>query len=380
MALFGAMTINTRRRPTAPFSVTVDIVGPEQASAYPHSYDVTVPDGAAVRAVPLLSILNSGEQRLIVVGDIRVTVHRDLRTTLTVVVRGLWLTDAGDSPAGPTATNWRMEMTDDRLTDLLGTAIRAVPYGSHADPEGLATEIAKAHAERSRDGIRALRSFRYCMEHLVGSSLRGSTHKLEGILADVVELSTLIGRVADEAREAARGGMGAWITNPAAYHAQRRLQDPALPSRPGGRRAKRAAWFPILDAGVRQCRAMETEACAEAPLLHSLLNAASTIAVTREAQAQETFNMVAAVGGVMFGVPALILALYDASDILPLHVGNAVVLVPLVIGGLIAAMIAAVLPGRRKTGKARRFAVAMAAVLVMLAILASAGTLVTPGS
>jgi hypothetical protein len=90
--------------------------------------------------------------------------------------------------------------------------------------------------------------------------------------------------------------------------------------------------------------------------------------------------MVAAVGGVMFGVPALILALYDASDILPLHVGNAVVLVPLIIGGVIAAVIAAVLPGRRKTGKVRRFAVAMTAVAVMLVILASAGTLVTPGA
>jgi Flp pilus assembly protein TadB len=82
----------------------------------------------------------------------------------------------------------------------------------------------------------------------------------------------------------------------------------------------------------------------------------------------------------MFGVPALILALYDASDILPLHTGNAVVLVPLAIGGLIAALVAALLPGRRRTGKVRRFSVALAAVLAMLVILASAGTLVTPGA
>jgi transposase InsO family protein len=74
----------------------------------------------------------------------------------------------------------------------------------------------------------------------------------------------------------------------AAHHAQRRLQDTALPARPGTRRAARAPWFAVLDAGVCQCRAMETEASAEAPLPHSLLNAASTIAVTREAAAQET--------------------------------------------------------------------------------------------
>lgn len=105
-----------------------------------------------------------------------------------------------------------------------------MPHGSRPDPEGLATEIAKAHAEKSRNRIRELRVFRYGLEHLLGSSLRGSTHRLESILADVVELSTLVGRVADEAREASRGGMGVWITNPAAYHAQRRLQDSALPA------------------------------------------------------------------------------------------------------------------------------------------------------
>jgi hypothetical protein len=42
--------------------------------------------------------------------------------------------------------------------------------------------------------------------------------------------------------------------------------------------------------------------------------------------------------------------------------------------------VAALLPGRRRTGKVRRFSVALAAVLAMLVILASAGTLVTPGA
>jgi hypothetical protein len=377
MALFRTLSTSPRR-PTAPFSVSAEIVPPEKASTVPASYDVPVPDGAAVRCVPLLAVLNSGAERLIVVGDVRVVVHGDLRTTLTAVVRGLWVADAGHSPGGPTASNWRIAVQDDRLADLLETALKAVPHGSRPDPEGLATEIAKAHAERSRNTIRDLRSFRYGLEHALGTNLRSGTHRLESILADVVELSTLVGRAADEAREAARGGMGAWITNPAAYHAQRRLQDPALPLRPNGRRAARAPWFAVLDAGVRQCHAMETEACGEAPLLHSLLNAASTIAVTREAQAQETFNMVAAVGGVMFGVPALILALYDASAILPLRSSNAVVLVPLGIAGLIASLVAALLPGRRRTGKIRRFSVALAAVLTMLLILITAGTLVTP--
>ena len=373
MAFFRATS-----RPAAAFSVAVEIVPPERAGEVPASYDVPVPVRAAVRAVPLLAILDAGDERLVAVGNLRVVTYPDLRTELTVVVRVLWVTDVGDSPAGPTATNWRITPRDERLAELLEAALRAVPHGDRPDPEGLATEIAKAHAEKSRDGIRELRAFRYGLEHLLGRNLRDNTHRLESVLADVVELSTLVGRVADEAREASRGGMGVWITNPAAYHAQRRLQDATLPARPGARRAARAPWFAILDAGVRQCRAMETEACAEAPLLHSLLNAASTIAVTREAKAQETFNMVAAVGGVMFGVPALVLALYDASEILPLRTHNAIVLVPLAVAGLLAALVAAVLPGRRRSGKVRRFSVTLAAVLTMLVILISAGVLVTP--
>ncbi len=114
-------------------------------------------------------------------------------------------------------------------------------------------------------------------------------------------------------------------------------------------------------------------------MLHSLLNAASTIAVTREAKAQETFNMVAAVGGVMFGVPALVLSLYGATAVLPLRAGNAIVILPLAVAGLGAALIAALLPGLRRTGKTRRFSVALAAVLTILIILISAGTLVVPG-
>ncbi|WP_033342644.1 hypothetical protein [Catenuloplanes japonicus] len=375
MALLNART----RRPSAPFSVTVDIVGPERSSTAPAPYDVPVPTGAAVRHVPLLAVLNSGDERLIVIGHLRVVVHSDLRTTLEAVVRGQWLTTAGDGPTGPTASGWEARTADERMPDLLGAMLRAVPHGHRPDPEGLATEIAKAQAEASRNTVTTLRAFRYGMEHQLGTTLRsGGTHRLENVLADVIELSTLIGRVADEARTACRGGLGAWITYPAVYHAHRRTLDPTLPVRPGARRASREAWFPMLDAGVRQCKAMEEEAAAEAPLLHSLLNATSTIAVTREAQAQETFNMIAAVGGVMFGVPALILALYDASAILPLRFGNAIVLAPLAAAGLLAALLAALLPGRNRSGRIRRFSVALAAVLTILIILIAGGAVVTP--
>jgi hypothetical protein len=374
------MGLLQRRRPSsAPHAFTLEIVEPETAISVPPPWDVSVPAGAAVRYVPLLAVLKRGDEWRLAVGDIRVTVFPDLRASLTAVVRGLWLAQAESGQAGGTPKGWRSRLTDEHLTELLSSALRSVVYGDRAEPEGLATEIAKAYAEESRNGVGKLREFRYVLEHSLGESLRSiSTHRLEEVLADAIELSTIVGRVSEEARHAAREGMGAWITHPPVYHAQRRMLDPTLPPRPGRRRAARQPWFAVLDAGVRQCQAMEREASEECPLLHSLLNAASTIAVTREAKAQETFNLVAVVGGVLFGVSALILALYDATAVLPLRVSNAIVVAPLALAGLFAASLAAVLPGRSRSGRGRRFAVALAAVLVMLLVLVTSGTLVSP--
>lgn len=368
-----------RRRPVSmPHGITLDIVDPGTANSIPPLWAVSAPSGAAVRHVPLLAVLKTGDEWRIVVGESRVTVSTDLRASLTAVVRGLWTARAG---AGATPIGWHSCLTDQHLTEPLTAALLAVAHGYRAEPEGLATEIAKAHAEHSRNSVGKLREFRYALEHSLGESLRSvSTHQLEGVLADVIELSTVVGRVCEEARRAAREGMGAWITYPSVYHAQRHMRDPTLPRRPGRWRAARQPWFAVLDAGVRQCQAMEKEADDECPLLHSLLNAASTIAVTREAKAQETFHLVAVVGGVLFGVSALILALYDASSILPLRIDNAVVVAPLAVAGLFAASLAAVLPGNARSGRGRRFAVAFAAVLIMLLVLFVSGTLVSPKS
>ncbi len=175
MALIRTAMMNrSRRQPVAAFSVTVDVIAPELAGAVPTWHDVSAPDGAAVRAVPLLAIMNAGTERLIVVGDLRIMVHHDLRTKLTAVVRGLWVTAAGESPAGPTATNWRIEPNDDRLAELLSNVIKAVPYSGRPDPEGLATEIAKAQAEQSRDRIREIKVFRYGLERKHSGGARRS--------------------------------------------------------------------------------------------------------------------------------------------------------------------------------------------------------------
>lgn len=187
-----------------------------------------------------------------------------------------------------------------------------------------------------------------------------------------------VSRARDAATEDRRGGLSSWRSHAAAYHAQRRLQDPTLPRRPGARKARRRSWFPILDAGVRQCEAMDRLLAEESTLLHQLLDAAASVSVARDAQAQETFTLVATVGGVLIGIPALIIALYGATSVLPINTSNIIVLVPVAVSGLLAAFLAAFLPGRERIGKAGRFSMTVIATVATVVLLAAAGALVTP--
>jgi hypothetical protein len=267
----------------------------------------------------------------------------------------------------------------DRLREVLVPWFRDNPHAIPADGEGRATVIAKAIAESSRDEVYTVRALRYELERVIGANLRRlRTQELEFVLADVVELTVAVSRARDEAAEARRGGLSSWRSDPAAYHAQRRLQDPTLPRRPGARRARRRSWFPILDAGVRQCEAMDRLLTEETTLLHQLLDAAASVSVARDAQAQETFTLVATVGGVLIGMPALIIALYGATSVLPINTSNLVVLLPVAAAGLMAGLLAAFLPGRERVGKAGRFSATLIATAATVILLASAGSLVSP--
>ncbi|MEO3861556.1 hypothetical protein [Acrocarpospora sp. B8E8] len=267
----------------------------------------------------------------------------------------------------------------DRLRDLLVLWFRNNPHAIPADGEGRATVIAKAIAESSRNEVYTVRALRYEVERVIGANLRRlRTQELEVILADVVELTLAISRARDEATEAWRNGLSSWRSDPAAYHAQRRLQDPTLPRRAGAWRARRRPWFAILDAGVRQCKAMDQLLAEETTLLHQLLDAAASVSVARDAQAQETFTLVATVGGVLIGVPALIIALYGADAVLPLNLSNAVVLLPVGAAGLVAGLLAAFLPGRERVGKIGRFSATLIATAAAIILLALAGSLVSP--
>ncbi|MCZ2804605.1 hypothetical protein O2W18_05790 [Modestobacter sp. VKM Ac-2983] len=354
---------------------------------------VALPADCAFRVAPLLHVVSATDGHLIVLGQIRVTVPSAGFPDIEVHLTAAWATGELAARLGPEASgrshhtpwasleNWQRVDAGDEIESVVRTAVHGLRWRTDEDVEERVTRIAKDLAERSRDAVADLRNLRYELETLLSSELRkASTRTLERLLADLLELSTLASRARDEARECARGGLWAWRTDDDAYHAQRRLQDPTLAPRPEPAKPVRRTWLHLHDAAVRHCQAMERQLGDETASLRGLLNATSTMSVTRDARSSETFNLVASVGGIMLGLPALVLTLYGASSVLPLSTSNYVVLLPLAFAGLVAAVIAAYLPGRERTGKVRRFLAALGAVTVTLGLLAAAGALVHPAT
>lgn len=373
--------------------VHLDVVPPDAVQTEPPANSAPLPPRTAFRTAPLLAILDTGTSRLIAIGRCQVTVDSQRGTVVRALVQGLWLASrSADTPPrrrrrrvrnagqlGTTDHSWQMIPGFDGLRDLLVTWLRNNPHAIPADGEGRATVIAKAIAESSRNEVYTVRALRYDLEHVIGANLRRlQTQELALVLADIVELTVAVSRARDEATEAWREGLSSWRSALAAYHAQRRLQDPTLPRRAGARRARRQSWFAILDAGVRQCKAMDQLLAEETTVMHQLLDAAASVSVARDAQAQEMFTLVAAVGSVLIGMPALIIALYGATAVLPITASNGLVLLPVGAAGLVASLLAAFLPGRERVGKIGRFFVTLIATVTMIILLVLAGTLVNP--
>lgn len=366
------------------------VVAPTDAGRLDSPNRVDVPAGAAFRVAPLLHVAAVAGGRLVLVGHTRVIVIGDTVPRFTTVVTAAWVTGAREDPHRPRSSrrgpltadlesfeDWQPVDVHPGIEQAVDDLLGKVRHASTGDPEARATAIAKALAEQSRNAVEELRAMRYGLERLLADELRqAATRTLERLLADLLELSNAASRARDQAREAAREGLWTWRTDDAAYHAQRSSQDARL-AHPGMGDGDRP-WLRTLDAAVRHCQAIDRQLGEETSALRGLLNATATISVTRDARASETFNLVASVGGVMLGLPALVLTLYGASAVLPLS-SNYLALAPLAVAGLLAAGIAAYLPGRERSGKARRFGGALLAVLLTLLLLAGAGALVESG-
>jgi hypothetical protein len=353
--------------------------------------------GTAFRTAPLLAVVDTGSGRLMVIGRCQVTVDPQRAPVVRVLAKAMWLASPGkevprgrrrrrprrdDGRLSATDHNWRMVSEVDQLQELLADWLTNNRHTIPTAGEGRATMVAKAIAESSRNEVYTVRAMRYELERVIGANLRRlRTHDLEHVLADLVELTVAVSRARDEATEGWWDGLSSWRSDAAAYHAQRRLQDPTLPRRNGAIRARRRPWFPILDAGVRQCKAMDQLLAEETTLMHQILSATTSVSVARDAQAQETFTLVAAVGGALIGLPALVIALYDATAVLPIDSSNAFVLLPVAAAGVVAGLLAAFLPGRGEgIGKIRRFVATLAATLAVITLLVLAGSMVNPNS
>lgn len=133
------------------------------------------------------------------------------------------------------------------------------------------------------------------------------------------ELSIVTNRARDEARAAAREGFWLWLTDIEAYQRHRSTLDPTLLNGHQPADLDTRPWMRTHDAGVRHCLAMDQQLSDEAALIAGMLDAASTVAVARESESQETLNALMAVAALGLGIPALVLAYYGADRLLPLN-------------------------------------------------------------
>lgn len=351
------------------------------------------------RVVPLLAVMNLNAtdltatdrkpRLLVAVGDFRIQARPDAPPLVTVVLGELWAAPLDGVRVGNDTATWATGADDVDLKALLVAAFNRTGaiVATRSDPRSrgsrpatqdeLVTALAKGLAEQSRNAVKELREVRYRMERQLGQTLREKPDaSLNDLLADVVELALAAGRARDEARDTVREGLWVWRTEreEPVYQALRRQLDPTLRFDASAEVARDVSWFQDLESAAVQARNMEALLGEEVLLLHSLLDAASTVSVARDAKAQEDFNYVAAVGGVGLGLLALVLALYSASDIVPLGRANYVrLLVPLAVAAAPAIFLAVWLRRERKRS-VRYFLSGVVAVAFALGLLAFAGS------
>jgi hypothetical protein len=317
--------------------------------------------GEAFRAAPLLRVLGSPGQRLVVVGLVQLAIA-DRRVVLEALVQGVWAEDQGWRPV-PDAPG-----LEERLAPGLMSTAHRLPAD---DDQTVAAVIAKALAEASRDAVSALREIRYEIETAIAASLRRDvSDSTLPTLAALFELGVAGNRARDYARATARSGFWVWVTDDEAYQRYRRAQDPTIvnPHEPAD--ASTRPWMRTHDAGVRQCTAMENQLTEEAAVIAGLLDAAATMAAAREAEAQETFNTLVAVAALGLGLPALVLTLYGTDTLVPMRTWQkALAMLPIALAAVVAGGVAAHrLPFGTARERLRLTALMVLALLVLLII------------
>lgn len=234
-----------------------------------------------------------------------------------------------------------------KLAEMVGSCVAE----KHAD---LAPEIAKRICEFSRDNVAEIRNIRYRLESDLATSSRDSsaTENYTNMVANLLQLNVICGRAADQAREAVREGLWVYAADSMAYHAYRKLRDPSIVNSYEPADHNLRSWMRAHDAAIRQCQQMQFQLEAESTSIHALLSSASSISSSREADAQTRFNLLVGLVSVGLGVPALFLALYSATILLPLNsMAKAIPFLPVAFPLFIAALFALFKPPQGSTRK-----------------------------
>ncbi|MCX2947724.1 hypothetical protein [Lentzea sp. NEAU-D7] len=282
------------------------------------------------RGAPFVRLVGTEGDRKILIGQARVE-----DTRLSVIISAVWSEEG----------RWHeVPWQNDYLGDTLKHPRHRVPADEHA-----AEVVAKAIAEGSRSVVGQLRDLRYAMERQVaellaprsGGQPRSAT-ALRMVMVQLVELSTAFSRARDRALECLR----------------------------------EYTWQPN-DRAKRHVEAMDVELSDEVTRLQSLLGSVSTFAVAQEGEAQQRFNMLAAVAAAGLGLPALILSLYGADDYLPFTWDTAWRgLVPIAIALSVAA--AVILRRMPVQATAKHYKAAFGLIAGLIGILLLAGLVAPP--
>jgi hypothetical protein len=337
-------------------------------------------DGASsvIRVVPLLRMLTVQTVRHLVVGTVRVVVSGSEQLALEVVLQGVWADphtaghfvplDVGDA----VDTDAVAALVGALRQQLLGDGDRFTPGAEHGD-EFRAAFIAKFLAEESRNAVADAREVRYALEtQLAETSARSNVLGSQAsIVSALLHLSIVLGRSAENAREAEREGLWVFLTDSEAYHSYRHLQDALILNGSVPATEHTRSWMRLHDQAIRQCSRMREQLDAETVYVHGLLAAAASVSSSREADGQTSFNTLAAVASLGLGIPALVLSLYGADRLLPLDtLPRQFAFLPVAAGLVFAAGLAV---RRSPSGKLRRVwlvgsGVALAALLGLLVV------------
>ena len=276
-----------------------------------------------VRVAPLLQRVELyGTGFGLVTGRVRVLVPDEVvrggayarRISYEVGITGSW-------HVSPDGVVERIDLKAEEILAAIGDSMRPLLQPSTStDPTMEAARHAKALCELSRNSVVSIREIRYQLEErLANESADDTADEVHTwIVSSILKLNIVCGRCVDIARELVREGLWSYLDDDDAYHAYRRLRDPSLiVDQPPADIAMRS-WMRLHDTAIRHCEQIDAQLTEESSTLVALLEAASSISSSREADAQTRLNTLVALLSLGLGVPALVLVLYGAQLILPL--------------------------------------------------------------